>query len=174
MSAEAESSVDNLATSFGMDDPAQETRIVRQLKREANARVIDQFGGLDLAQVCHTIFAVGSNGLTYFVKWEDCKDAILPGRRCIRIAVWRLYAPPGLGRHIGPTGAQSGPVHTGVYGMAAGNARSGSQARTGLAGDHQSTVRLSGGQRHDHTLSARPQSRNRVAAQFDDVPSVIP
>src|ERR1051325_7025203 len=100
MSAAAESSVDNLATSFGMDDPAQETRIVRQLKREANARVIDQFGGLDLVQVCHTIFAVGSNGLTYFVKWEDCKDAILPGRRCIRIAVWRLYAPPGLGRHI--------------------------------------------------------------------------
>ena len=51
--------MDNLATSFGMDDPAQEARIVRQLKREANARVIDQFGGLDLVQVCHIAIDFG-------------------------------------------------------------------------------------------------------------------
>src|SRR5207247_11088385 len=39
------------AASFGMDDPVKEARFVCKLKHDAGARVIDQFGGLDLVKV---------------------------------------------------------------------------------------------------------------------------
>jgi len=61
--------------------------------------VIDRFGGLDLVKVGQTIFAKKEVGLAFFVKWEDCKEVILPGRHCIQIAGWRRTAPPGMPRY---------------------------------------------------------------------------
>src|SRR2546421_10103108 len=108
MSAEAQTLIEKwllespssiAAASFGMDDPVKEARFVCKLKHDAGSRLIDQFGGLDLIKVGQTIFAENAVGLVFFVKWEDCKDVILPGRHCIQIVVWRRTAPPGMPRY---------------------------------------------------------------------------
>jgi hypothetical protein len=89
------------AVDFGMDDPAREARFVSKLKRDKRAKVIDQFGGLDLVKAGRTIFAEDELGLAYFVKWEDCKYLVLPNRHCIQIAVWtRFGAPGGIARYV--------------------------------------------------------------------------